>query len=295
VEIVTIGRQSGFDFRTRWFFHERQPWIDVAYELAGGWSAAPQSIRFCFPIKVSEPVYRYDAAGVVLRAGPSSAGGDDLPGANPALWAAQTFASAEGAEGGVLLLVPDACLVQFGADLVPVSGVDPSRIPAAITSMPMMNLTRNDRQFDQGGQRQWQFRYRLVLNGPGPHDPLRAVDEAQQFATPPYLQTPGARSTMPAVQSLDIRFPGGPVTAIKRAEAGGDLIIRVWNVLDRPTAGSLKLPAGYDRAQACDALERPRELLKIDGGRAFFEVPARGLGTLTLSRAAPTAAASTQP
>lgn len=285
VQIVTEGFRSGFGIRTRWLFHASQPWIDVTYELADGWSAAPQAVRFCFPTNVAGAIYRYDTAGAVLKAGPSSAGGDDLPGANPSLWAAETFASASGAEGGILLLTPDACLVQFGAGLIEKPGMDASQIPAAIVSMPMMNLTRNDRQFEQGGQRRWQFRYRLVLLGPGPHDPLRSVEEAQQFATPPYLQAPGAPSALPALRALDISFPGGPVTAVKRAEDDRRLVVRVWNVLDQAARGSIRLPPGYGSAEACDALERPLEPLKIEDGRAVFEVPARGIGTVAIERA----------
>ena len=81
VEVVTEGRRWGFGFRVRWFFHETEPWIDVAYELEDGWSAAPQAVQFCFPLMLRRPAYRYDTAGAAWRAGSSDAGGDDLPGA----------------------------------------------------------------------------------------------------------------------------------------------------------------------------------------------------------------------
>ena len=295
VEIVTEGQRSSFGFRTCWFFHEPEPWIDVTYELEDGWSAAPQSVQFCFPLNVMVPTYRYDTAGAVFKAGATSAGGDDLPGANPSLWAAQTFASAHDPDEHALLLTPDACLVQFGADLIEKPEIAASRIRAAIISMPMMNLTRNDKQFVQGGQRRWQFRYRLVLLGRGPYDPLRCIQEAQRFGTPAFLQVPGTESALPAIRNLDISFEGGPVTAVKLAEDKSRLIVRLWNVLGQSMPGSLKLPEGYGSAEACDALERPRQPLDVRGTRTAFEVPAQGILTVALKRVASLPGRSTEP
>ncbi|MBN1580108.1 MAG: hypothetical protein JXA89_05355, partial [Anaerolineae bacterium] len=89
VEIQTDGSRWGFGFSTRWFFHATYPWIDVAYDLENGWTEAPQSVQFCFPLNLVDPVYRYDMGGAILTAGPVAGGGHDLPGANPALFAAQ--------------------------------------------------------------------------------------------------------------------------------------------------------------------------------------------------------------
>ena len=131
--------------------------------------SSPQSVQFCFPLNLANPVYRYDTAGAGAQGGGSQPpAGMIYREPNPSLWAAPTFASAYCAEEHVLVLTPDACLVQFGGNLVQRPGMTAERIPAAIASMPMMNLTRNDKQFVQGGQRQWEFRYRLVIDGPGP-------------------------------------------------------------------------------------------------------------------------------
>ena len=273
VQITSEGTRWGFGFRTRWLLHEAHPWIDVTYRLENGWSPAPQSVQFCFPANLDEPVYRYDQAGAVLRAGPSSAGGDDLPGANPSLWAAQTFASAHSSRGHLLLLMPDTCLVQFGGGAVQAPGVSPSEIPAAIVSMPMMNLTRNDWQLVQGGRNCWEFRYRLVLAPAGAYEPLWALKEAQRFGTPTFLQVPGTEPALAGLRQLDISFDGGPVTALKVSEDGKRIIVRLWNVRERPASGSLKLPDGWTTAQACDALERPLAHLQVRDARAEFTLP----------------------
>ena len=284
VGVRTDGARWGFEFATRWFLHADRPWIDVRYDLAGGWSEEAQSLQFCFPLAITQPIYRYDTGGAILVAGPKAEGGDDLRGANPSLYAVQTFAAAHRDGRGAILITPDAYLVQFGPDAVRVTGVDVARIPTQIVSMPMMNLTRNDWQFWQGGQRRWTFRYRLVLVRDA-YDPLQPVDEAQHFGVPPYLQVPGEPAALAELARLEIDFASGPVLAFKVGEDGQRMILRLWNVLDRPVAGSVRLPKGYVRAERCDALERRQSDLDLAGDRVAFTVPVCGILTIAFCQA----------
>ena len=249
--------------RARAKFLEDRAWRD-------GWTDDPQTVEFCFPFALENPTYRYDGPGAILRAGPKGAGGDDLPGANPELYAGLTFAAATGNGHTALVLGPDALLWRFGADS-----------DARITSMPMMNLTGNDHQFGQGGWRNWTFRYRIVLLDTEFH-PVQAIQEAQQFETAPFVQAPGQAPAVPGLEPLDIDFSGGPLLAFKTAEDGQRLILRFWNVTDRPADGSLQLPPGWARAELCDALERPQKPLDITGGRAHFTADPRAIATLAL-------------
>lgn len=275
--MLIAGRRWGFEVRARWFFHLAQPWIDVIYDLAEGWTEAPQSVQVCFPLNLVDPVYRYDLGGAILTVG------QDLPGANPSLWAAQSFAAAHSRDAGAILLTPDAPLVQFGARAVQMDGVEPAAIPSALVSMPMMNLTRNDWQFGQGGDRRWRFRYRLILAGA--YDPIQPIREAQRFGVPPFLSVPGETSWLSGLNALDIVFEGGPLTALKVSKDGQRLILRLWNVHDRTVEGSLRLPAEFVRAERCDALERTLDDLAIVQGRIVFAVRAHSLATIALSRA----------
>ena len=283
VSVETTGERWGFRWSTHWFFHAGRPWIDVAYDLERGWSEPQQSVQFCFPLAISNPSYRYDMAGAIVIAGAIADGGNDLPGANPSLCAAQTFAAVHGDEIGAYLLTPDALLVQFGEAAVVREGVPAAPMTTNITSMPMMNLTRNDWQFNQGGQRRWRFRYRLVLSGA--YDPLQPIREAQQFGVPPYLQVPGGKPTVASLGTLDVDFGGGPVTTLKVAEDGARLILRLWNTLDRPISGSVKLPDGFVAAEVCDALERSQHKLAIRERRANFTAASQSIVTLGLIRA----------
>ncbi|MHB1319124.1 MAG: glycosyl hydrolase-related protein [Anaerolineae bacterium] len=279
VAVETVGERWGFQVATQWFFHGDRPWIDVTYDLERGWTEAPQSVQFCFPLAIPCPTYRYDTAGALVVAGPIAEGGHDLPGANPSLYAAQTYAAAHSEDRGAFLLIPDAPLVQFGPEAVQ-DVCEGASAQAQIVSMPMMNLTRNDWQFNQGGQRQWRFRYRLVLSGP--YDVLQAIREAQAFCVPPYLQVPGRHPELEALRELDIEFTGGPVLTLKTAEDGRRLILRLWNVLAQPVPGTVGLPEGFSGAEVCDALERAQHDLPIDAGRGVFTAGPHSIVTLAL-------------
>ncbi len=283
VEIKTDFHRGDFKVESRWFFHAARPWIDIAYRLRDGWSDDPQTVQFCFPFALTTPTYRYDAPGAILTAGPQHAGGDDLPGANPELFAGLTFASASGDERSILVLAPDTLLWQFGPEAVRAEGDSTSTPPTLLTSMPMMNLTGNDWQFGQGGWRDWRFRYRVVL-ADGPFDPLRAVQEAQQFATAPFLDVPGQEPAVPGLKAFDIEFSGGPLLAFKVAQDDQRLVLRFWNVSNHTCDGTLRLPAGWTKAEICDALERPKTTLKTTDNQVLFSARPAEILTLALAR-----------
>jgi len=275
VQIVADFDRSGFRVESTWLFHKANPWIDVTYRLKDGWSDDPQTVEFCFPFAIENPTYRYDAPGAILKAGSRQTGGDDLPGANPELYAGVTFAAASGGGRTALLLTPDTLLLRFGRNA--------SSNLTQITSMPMMNLTGNDWQFGQGGRNEWTFRYRIVLLDEK-FDPVRAVQEAQQYATPPFLQVPGQSPAVPRLAALDIDFSGGPLLAFKIGQDNRRLVLRFWNVLNRTVRGSLKQPGEWPQAEICDALERPVKPLDCAEGRIQFSIEPLEILTIALAK-----------
>ena len=275
VQIAAEFDRSGFRVESTWFFHAANPWIDVTYRLRDGWSDDPQTVEFCFPFAIEDPTYRYDAPGAILKAGPRQNGGDDLAGANPQLFAGVTFAAASGGGRTALLLAPDTLLLRFGRNA--------SDNLTEIASMPMMNLTGNDWQFGQGGWNEWTFRYRICLLH-GKFDPVQVVREAQQFATPPFLQAPGQSPVIPGLEALDIDFSGGPLLAFKVAQDDRRLILRFWNVRDRSIRGSLRQPPGWSRAEICDALERPVKPLDATDGTIRFGAEPLDILTVALAK-----------
>ena len=275
VEILADYFRSDFHIESAWFFHTAKPWIDITYSLSDGWTDAPQSVEFNFPFALENPKYRYDAPGAILIAGPKDQGGNDLPGANPELFAGVTFAAASSKDRTALLLTPDTLLLRFGSN--------GSGNSAQITSMPMMNLTGNDHQFGQGGRREWMFSYRIVLLDED-FDPVRGIQEAQQFATPPFVQAPGQAPVVSGLKALDIDFSGGPLLTFKTAEDNQRLILRFWNVQNHMIQGSFKLPPGWKKAELCDALERAKKALDTRKNRIRFKAKPKGILTIALSK-----------
>jgi len=183
----------------------------------------------------------------------------------------------------VLVLAPDTLLWRFGPSAVPVGGRNTPNAPTLITSMPMMNLTGNDWQFGQGGRQEWIFSYRVVLLDKE-FDAVRAIQEAQQFATPPFLQVPGQHPAVSNLKALDIDFPGGPLIAFKVAEDNKRLILRFWNVLNHTVRASLNLPSGWKQAEICDSLERSKKPLEATEGQIQFSAEPLGILTVALSK-----------
>ncbi len=264
VNIQADYEQSGFQVQSDWTFHAAEPWIDVTYRLEGGWTDDSQSVEFAFPFAFDTASYHYDAPGAIL-----AAGDDDLPGANPELYGGVTFSAVSDRDRSALVIAPDSFLWRFGAP------------GAQIVSMPMMNLTANDRQFGQGGQRRWTFRYRIVLQE-STFDPVQAVNEAGQFATPAFLDTPEQAPSLAGLEAFEIDFPGGPLMAFKVALDNRRLILRFWNVSDTSVRGSLRLPDGWTRAESCDGLERRQKTLAPQGGHVSFDAAPHGIATVAL-------------
>jgi hypothetical protein len=274
-------RGPGLTIDTGWRFHEDGPWIDLTVTVTGAWTGVAQSLQVAFPLNITDPVYYYDMAGTVLRAGTADSGGDDLPGANTELYSAVSFAAVSGEGGTLLLLTPDSHLVQFGTRNVRVPGFNPAKTPACVTALPMMNFTPNDHQLNQGGDTGWVFSYRMVFLKK-PFDPLAALEQAQKFAAPPFISA-GKAAASPVVKKLGIRFAGA-VTAVKVARDGKRLILRFWNPSASCRHGSLKLPRGYTGAETCDALEEPRNSLPTSNGAVAFTVPPRTILTIAATK-----------
>jgi hypothetical protein len=289
VEVQIQGRRWGIEYEALWRFHHQANIIDVTYRLRGGWDAAPQSLQIAFPLALDagpeRPIrYHHDSVGAIIAVGCAPESGEELPGANPVLRALHTFAAAHetlpsASPRGAMLLCPDAYLVLFGAIAAPETG--PSS--AGITSMPLMNLTRNDLQLVQGGRDAWTFRYRLILERE-PFDALRALYHAQGFAEAPFPWLAGVGPALPALQELEIDYGAGPLLSCRAMREGDGLLLRFWNVLDQPAKGTLLIPEGYRGAERCDALGRRVAPLALDGRRVRFDARPRGLVTIVLRR-----------
>ena len=100
------------------------------------------------------------------------------------------------------------------------------------------------------------FEYAII-----PHEGgwTRAYAEAHRFAAPLRARW-NAQGTglLPASGSvLDLEGEGLVVTALKRAEDGDGLVVRLYNTLDEPAAGRLRLTEAWGQAELVDMKEDP--------------------------------------
>ena len=84
-----------------------------------------------------------------------------------------------------------------------------------------------------------------------------AYAEAHRFATPLRARwNPRGTSELPAKASLlDLEGAGLAVTALKRSEDGEGTVVRLYNTLDVPAKGRLRLAEPWERAQVVDMKE----------------------------------------
>ena len=71
------------------------------------------------------------------------------------------------------------------------------------------------------------------------------------------------------------------VQAVKQAESGEGLIIRLRELSGKQTEATLTLPKGkFKEAWACTLVEDPKSRLKFSADQVTVTVPAHGLATV---------------
>jgi alpha-mannosidase len=111
-----------------------------------------------------------------------------------------------------------------------------------------------------------------------------AYAEAHRFAAPLRARwNPHGSGLLPASASLlDLDGKGLVVTALKRPEQGEGVVVRLYNTLDRATAGSLRLSEPWSRAQVVDMKEDPLGAADVDGGSVRLKLRPNEIVTLRL-------------
>ena len=130
---------------------------------------------------------------------------------------------------------------------------------------------------DQGGEREFRFRYRLRFDPNG--TPVAAISQwAASFAHP--LQVLSGRADFPKVVIAPDQ--ARLVTqCLKPALDGRGLILRFWemNGSSEPVRIALE---GFAQVIACDLLERDQQVLKLEQNAVFVPVRGWGFGAIRL-------------
>ena len=146
--------------------------------------------------------------------------------------------------------------------------------------------TAPDPTADRGVHR---FRYALL-----PHEgdlvEGRVTEEAEAFDLPlrlvPASRASDAAPALPATASVvTVEGYGVAVTAVKKAERGDAMVVRVCEVAGGRGIAVVRVALPVSGASLCDLLERPRQRLAVDGGGVRVPLDPFRLATLRFETA----------
>ena len=246
-----------------------------------------------FPLAIRSPSFRCETSGAVIR--PVR---DQLPGTNTDSYAVQHWVDVSDRAGGLAWASIDAPVVEL-------AGLAPSSVSQAhhavappgfgrpwlrddaelrrghLYSFVMDNNFRTNFQASQVGD--MLFRYSLATHGPGWND----IDSAKfgwEAATPletTCIQGPQAGVLEPGASFCRIDGAAALLLAVKAAEDGDGLVIRLAETAGRAGIATLALPRiTVARATAATIVEEDREELAHD--EHTVEVPLTPNGRATV-------------
>ena len=228
--------------------------IDIMNFFRKEQTYAKEAVYFAFPFAAREPTIRYEVpCGIV------NANRDMLPGACLDWFTVQHFVELESGDAAIVWATPDAPLACF-QDIN--RGKWLQSLPMTnghVYSYALNNYWHTNYCAGQGGD--YVFRYAITSRpkadnvasarfGWNVSNPLRGVIVKAN----PHGPLPGVPTSL-----VSVAEPNVVVTAMKRAEEGRALIVRLWELSGQPTTAHLRLngliPAG--KAQACNLVEEP--------------------------------------
>ena len=240
----------------------------------------PEAVYVAFPFAFREPEVRAEVVGGVMRPGI-----DQVPGMATDWHSVGRWVRLEEGSRGAAWATLDAPLVQFG-------GINtgryletlPPRRPAFF-SWAMNNYWFTNFPAIQAGE--FRFRYAILPFAEGAGSDSEASRFAREFALPlrAAILTPG-KGTAPATESLIRIEPANvSVAALKAAEDGRGVILRIAEEDGKEARAVLSTPLRVERAERATFLEEPLGGLEVRAGgdgRSEIVVPVPPRGTVTV-------------
>ena len=247
--------------------------IEIRNRIYKQLTFAKEAAYFAFPWAASNPTFRYEIANGWVD--PEK---DLLTGASVEWSAVQDAVSVEDGAGAVTLAVVDAPLVSL-------SDINRGRWPerflkssASVFSYAMNNYWFTNTPGGQSGD----FVFRYALTSGGRFDPIEAARFGREARTPLEVEElrssdklAGAKGKLPAGQAslASIAPENLVINAVKGAEDGQGLIVRVYEAAGQTTEGTLTLPwMDVARAIETNAVEVNGKRLESDAHRVRFHI-----------------------
>jgi alpha-mannosidase len=257
--------------------------VDLTNRLDKEETRVPEAVYFAFPFKVDGGAFLFEIADGVMR--PEA---DQLPGTTRDWLTAQHWVEAANGERAVVWSPVEAPLVQFG-DLNTGKWLKKLEIRnAEVFSYAMNNYWMTNFKASQGGV--VTFRYSITSRAGG-SDPARSGRFGWEVHTP--LQAAwvpagsGGLDTATSRSFLEVDSPNIIVQAVKMAEDGNGLIVRLRESAGRKTEARLRgffLEGPGVAAELVDTEWSDGTPLEVMNGEAVTVLPAFGIQTLRIVR-----------
>ena len=230
---------------------------------------------FAFPFALEKPQWHVELPNGVVNPNTQM-----LPGADMSWYCAQDFVAASDARGAVVWTAIDSPLLTLG-DI----NRDTFQSPIPVENGHLYAYAFNNYWFtnykaSQGGE--MMFRY-SVTSMPT-YDAVAASRFGQSVRSPLITEIlePKNKGRVSSTASIcSVSAPNVVVQAVKRAETGKGLVIRLRGLAGTRTQAVVTISAGkFGEAWLCNLVEDPQTKLAISGGKVKVVVPANGLATI---------------
>ncbi len=258
---------------------EAIPRIDFVFRLRKQMTFDKEALYIAFPFAGANPKFRYEIGGASVR--PNE---DQFPGSCRDWFAVQRWVAVETDAGAVAWSPIDTPLITL-CDTTPGRWLDELPITnGTIFAYVMNNYWFTNYKAGQDGE----FTFRYSLTSDRSIDPVKASLFGESVAAPlravDMIPAAPVEPALPPVRSF-CRVEPESVTlmALKRADDGKGVVLRVRNTSDQPVEARIA-PAldGVSRASTCDLVERVREPLAMQDGQLRVKLRPFGMATVRL-------------
>lgn len=267
------------EWTTQVVLYENLKRIDFINRLRKNRTYEKEAGYFAFPFNLDKPEFYVELPNGVVR--PKK---EMLPGACMSWYCAQDYVAAADDKCAVVWSAVESPLITIG-DITRETFKSPLPIENGhLYAYAFNNYWFTNYKASQGGE--MEFRYSLTSMpkydpvaasrfGQSVRNPLVAWKVSRLDATVP-IGTPRVAPSLASVSAENVN-----VQAVKQAESGDGLIIRLRELAGKSTPVTLTLPKGlFKEAWSCNLVEDAQSKLKLSGGKVTVTVPANGLATV---------------
>jgi hypothetical protein len=251
--------------------------VDIVNRLAKTQTNEKEAAYFAFPFAAAEPVVRHEIADGII-----SVNQDMLPGGCLDWFAVQHFVEIASREGAITWATPDAPLVCL-ADIN--RGKWQTSLPlhdGQLFSYIMTNYYYTNYLAGQGGD----FTFRYAVGSRPRADNVESARLGWAVSNPLLGVPVAANASGPLPEHptslVAVAEPNVIVIGTKRADEGGSVVVRLWEVAGKATTAHIRLDPRIRaaKAEACNLVEEPQGTLEVRDGQ--IAVPIRGSGLATI-------------